>query len=115
MALANLDIIEREGLIERVRTLEPVVERALKPLADHPLVSEVRAGVGLLAAVEVREEPRTVNPDLLPSLVKEVRSRGVLTRGLQGRSLQFSPPFVITEQEIERTAAVFGDALDAVA
>jgi putrescine aminotransferase len=114
VALANLDVIEREGLIERVRTLEPVVERLMKPLADHPLVAEVRAGVGLLAAVEVREDARTERPDLIPALVKEVRSRRVLTRGLQGRSLQFSPPFVITEAEIERIAEAYAEGLDAV-
>src|SRR5439155_15859065 len=93
VAAANLDIIEREHLIERVRALEPAVERAMKPLADHALVAEVRAGVGLLAAVEVREDARTERPDIVATLVREVRSRGVLTRALQGRSLQFSPPF----------------------
>ena len=114
VALANLDIIEREQLVERVRMLEPVVERTMKPLADHPLVSEVRAGLGLLAAVELWEDARAERPDLLPSLVMEVRSRGVLTRGLQAKSLQFSPPFVITEAEVERTASTFAEALDAV-
>jgi putrescine aminotransferase len=115
VALANLDIIRREGLLERVRALEGFVERTMKPLADHPLVGEVRAGLGLLAAVEVSEEARTERPTLIPSLVREARDRGVITRGLQGRALQFSPPFVITEAEIERAAAVFADALDALA
>jgi adenosylmethionine-8-amino-7-oxononanoate aminotransferase len=113
VALANLDIIEREHLIERVRALEPTVELAMKPLADHALVSEVRAGVGLLAAVEITEEARRERPDLVPTLVKEVRARGVLTRALQGRSLQFSPPFVISDGEVDRIAAAFADALDA--
>jgi adenosylmethionine-8-amino-7-oxononanoate aminotransferase len=113
VALANLDIIEREHLIERVRALEPTVELAMKPLADHALVSEVRAGVGLLAAVEITEEARRERPDLVPTLVKEVRARGVLIRALQGRSLQFSPPFVISDGEVDRIAAAFADALDA--
>jgi putrescine aminotransferase len=114
VGLANLDLIDREGLVGRVRSLEPVVERAMKPLADHPLVGEVRAGLGLLAAVEIREEARVERPDLLPALIKEIRARGVLTRGLQAKSLQVSPPFVITEPEVERIAATFADALDAV-
>jgi putrescine aminotransferase len=114
VALANLRIIEREGLVDRVLALEPVVERAMRPLADHPLVGDVRAGLGLLAAVEVTEDVRAARPDVIPSLVRAVRARGVLTRGLQGRALQFSPPFVITEAEIDRVAAVFGEALDAV-
>ena len=52
---------------------------------------------------------------MIAAVVREARARGVLTRGLQGRALQFSPPFVITEAEIERVAAVFAESLDAVA
>ncbi len=51
VALANLDLIEREALVARVAALEPVLAATLAPLADHPLVSEVRAGTALLAAV----------------------------------------------------------------
>ncbi len=114
VALANLEIIEREELLQRVRSLEPTVERAFKPLGDHPLVGEVRYGAGLLAAVELTEEARARRPDAVPALVQAVREQGVLTRGLQGRALQFSPPFVITEQEIERIAAAYAEGLDAV-
>ena len=74
VAIANLDIMEREQLVPRVRELEPVVERVLKPLADHPLVSEVRAGLGLLGAVEIEEGPRTDDPTLVPRIVKAVAS-----------------------------------------
>ena len=56
VALANLDLIERERLIERVAELEPVLERGLAPLAEHRLVAEVRSGTGLLAGVEIAEE-----------------------------------------------------------
>lgn len=115
VGLANLDVIEREGLVDRVRDLEPGVDRALKGLADHPLVAEVRTGVGLIAAVEVTEEARTADPGLLPRLVRAVRDRGVITRGLRGAALQFSPPFVITEDEIDRVAEAFAGGLDAVA
>ena len=54
--LANLEILEREGLLERVVRLEPVLAAAMQPLADLPLVSEVRSGVGLLAAIEIDAE-----------------------------------------------------------
>jgi adenosylmethionine-8-amino-7-oxononanoate aminotransferase len=114
VAMANLDLIEREGLIERVRSLEPILERILEPLADLPIVSEVRAGVGLLAAVEVSAEARADRPDLVPAVVKAARQRGVLTRALRGEALQVSPPFVITEAELDRVASVFADALTSV-
>jgi putrescine---pyruvate transaminase len=109
VGLANLDVIEREGLVQRVRELEPLLADALAPLADHPAVTEVRSGVGLLAAVELAE------PAKLQAVIDAAYERGVLVRGIRGVALQVSPPFVITEEEIATTARVFGEALDAAA
>jgi len=114
VACANLDILEREQLIPRVAALEPVLAAALAPLADHRLVAEVRAGTGLLAAVEIDEEARAADPGLGPRLVAAIRERGVITRLLRGAALQISPPFVITEAEIARIAEVFAAAFDAI-
>jgi putrescine aminotransferase len=109
VGLANLEVIEREGLVSRVKDLESVLADALRPLADHPAVADVRAGVGLLAAVELAE------PSKLQAVCDAAYERGVLVRPIRGVALQVSPPFVITEDEIETTARVFGEALDAVA
>src|SRR6266496_1557094 len=51
--LANLLIIEREGLVDRVAAMEAVLAAAVEPLVELPLISEVRAGLGLLAAIEI--------------------------------------------------------------
>ena len=75
----------------------------------------MRAGTGLLAAVEIAEAARTADPGIGPRLVADIRERGVITRLLRGVALQVSPPFVITEAEIARIAEVFAAALDAVA
>jgi adenosylmethionine-8-amino-7-oxononanoate aminotransferase len=115
VALANLDLIEREGLVGRVAELEPVLARILAPLAGLPLVDEVRAGTGLLAGVEIAAEARAADPGLGARLVSDIRDRGVITRLVGGTALQVSPPFVITEQEIGRIAEVFADALTAAA
>ena len=109
VGLANLEVIEREGLVQRVRGLEPVLADALAPLADHPAVAEVRTGVGLLGAVELAD------PSKLQAVIDAAYERGVLVRGIRGVALQVSPPFVITEDELAETAWVFGDALDAAA
>jgi putrescine aminotransferase len=109
VALANLDVIERDGLVQRVRTLEPVLADALRPLADHPAVAEVRTGVGLLGAVELADASK------LQAVIDAAYERGVLVRGIRGVALQVSPPFVITEDEIATTARLFGEALDAAA
>ncbi len=115
VASANLDLIEREQLVARVAGLEPVLARALAPLAGHDLVGEVRAGTGLLAAVEIAESARAADPGIGPRLVADIRERGVITRLLRGVALQISPPFVITEEEIARITEVFTAAFDAAA
>ena len=99
VALANLDIIEREQLIARVAALEPVLAAAVAPLASHELVGAVRAGTGLLAAVEMAEDARAADPTLGQRLVLAIRDQGVITRLLRGVALQISPPFVITEDD----------------
>jgi putrescine---pyruvate transaminase len=115
VALANLDLIEREHLVARVAELEPVLAKAVAPLADLELVSAVRAGTGLLAAVEIAEHARSADPTLAQRLVLAIRDRGVITRLLRGIALQISPPFVITEAEIGRIAEVYADALSSLA
>ncbi|HUZ54972.1 MAG TPA: aspartate aminotransferase family protein [Streptosporangiaceae bacterium] len=115
VALANLELIEREQLVSRVAELEPVLARVLAPLAEHDLVSTVRSGTGLLAAVEIAEDARTADPMIGQRLVAAVRDRGVITRLLRGVALQISPPFVITEDELARIAETFAGALDDVA
>jgi putrescine---pyruvate transaminase len=113
VGLANLDVLDREELIPRVRQLEPTLAAALGPLAGHPLVSEVRTGAGLLGAVEIAPAAREADPGLPARLVSAIRERGVITRLLRGIALQVSPPFVITEAELGQIGSVFAAALDA--
>jgi putrescine---pyruvate transaminase len=114
VALANLDIIEREGLRERVRELEPVLSESLAGLEGAPLVEETRS-VGLLGAVQLSAEARAEDPGLADRLVLELQDAGILVRSLVGHSLQISPPFVITEQEVNLLAEEIGAALERVA
>jgi adenosylmethionine-8-amino-7-oxononanoate aminotransferase len=113
-AMANLDIIEREALVDRVRALSPVLDVALRGLADHPLVGEVRA-VGLTGAVELTDDALAGDPAVVDRVVVAARDAGVLTRNLRGRALQISPPFVITEAEIREMTDGLRAGLDAVA
>ena len=106
--LANLAVMEREDLPGRALVLEKTLAAALEPLADHALVSEVRAGAGVLAAVQLAD------PSLQPAAVLAARHAGVLTRGLVGGSLQVSPPLVVTDGEVDRIADGLRAALDEV-
>jgi adenosylmethionine-8-amino-7-oxononanoate aminotransferase len=113
VGLANLDIIEREQLVARVRELEPALAAALAPLAKHELVSEVRTGAGLLAGIELAPGAREADPALGGRIVTAARERGVITRLLRGVALQVSPPFVISAAQLHELGEVLRAALDA--
>ena len=55
-ALVNIDILEREGLPARSKAMEGSLVDVLKQLTDHDLVEDVRGGIGLLAAVSLRQD-----------------------------------------------------------
>jgi len=99
-ALATLDLYERDGLIERGRALERPLEDALRALEAHPLVAEVRAGLGLLGAVELSEEALAADPAAASRLARTCREEGLLVRALAG-GVAVSPPLTIDEQQIE--------------
>lgn len=107
-AMANLDIVEREDLIGRVRALEPVLAREMGRLVSAPLVGEVRT-VGLTGAVELTDAALAEGPGAVEAVATAARRHGVLTRVLRGRALQVSPAFVITEAEL----ATLVDGLEA--
>ena len=113
-AMTNLDIVEREGLIARVSLLEPVLDRAVRRLAAAPGVGEIRT-VGLTAAVAFRGDLLAADPGLPERAVVAALRHGVATRVLRGHALQISPPFVITETEIDTMVDGLGAALEDIA
>lgn len=106
-AMANLDIIEREHLLDASKNLEKLLHEHFSPLAAHPRVAEVRSGVGAVAAVQLADPAEAL------AMVKTLRAHGVSTRAAGQGALQISPTFVITEQQVADMAAAFGRALDA--
>lgn len=115
VAHANLDILEGEALPERALELETRLADALAPLATHSLVSEVRAGLGVLAAVQISPEALAKDASLTDRVVAAARDRGMLTRALTGGGLQVSPALVIDDDGLAELVEGLGSALDAVA
>ncbi len=101
VALANLDVIEREGLLDEASRLETTLAARLGPLADLEGVVEVRCGTGALAAVQLADPPTAM------ALAKRLRSFGVATRAVGAGGIQVSPPFVMTDDQV-------GDLADAI-
>jgi putrescine aminotransferase len=117
VALANLDIIEREGLVERTREdTGPYLARALASLNDHPLVGETRS-LGLIGAVEIVREPGT-NKRFLDKegeagpVVRDLCIRnGLMVRGIRD-TIVCCPPLIITHAEIDRLVSIIRRSLD---
>ena len=110
--LANLEIIEREGLVERVRELEPVLAEAYQErFVGHPMVAEVRS-CGLAAAVEFTPEALASTPGLTEIVTDLGLEHGLIGRGLRGVAMQVSPPFIVTEDEIAEMARRLRLAVD---
>jgi putrescine---pyruvate transaminase len=110
VALANIEILRKESLIERVRELEPVLISEVERLAAHPLVGDVRA-VGLMAGIDIADDALSEAPDLADVVARAARERGVLVRPLLGRTLQISPAFVIEPAEIQFFVDVLEESL----
>ena len=112
--MANLDIIESEGLVDRVATNQLALSAALVGLRDHSWVTDVRSGVGLLAAVTIDPQILAADPTTMGRLILAVREEGVITRALADGSLQISPPFVITREEMQYLGGAIDRALTAL-
>jgi adenosylmethionine-8-amino-7-oxononanoate aminotransferase len=107
VALVNLDIIAREGLLDEAARLESTLASELGPLAEHDRVVEVRCGTGALAAVQLGDLAEAL------ALAKRLRDYGVATRAVGAGGIQVSPAFVMTDEQVADLAAAFRGALDA--
>ncbi|EAT10814.1 aminotransferase class III-fold pyridoxal phosphate-dependent enzyme [Bermanella marisrubri] len=119
VALANLNIIENEGLVERAKENGAYLHaRLLEELGDHKNVGEIR-GRGLLAGVQlVKDKVNKELPDPADKWPAKVtammRKNGVIVRPLPSvGTLAISPPLVITRDEIDRLVSEIKAAIDA--
>jgi 4-aminobutyrate aminotransferase len=114
-ALATLDVIERERLLERSRTLgERALDRMRALKQRHPLVADVR-GIGLLLGIELAHADGRPARDEAERTMYECLSRGLSFKVGQGSVLTLSPPLVIGEDELDRAFDILDAALDSVA
>jgi len=105
-AMANLDILEREKLVDRAGRLEQQLRQSLTRLEDLPGVAEVRAGAGFMAGIRLIDE---LNPSIV---VDAMLDRGIITRAINDGVLQISPPFVISEADLTRLVDQFHETID---
>jgi putrescine---pyruvate transaminase len=112
VACANLELIEREHLLDEAARLERDLDALLAPLEAHPLVGEVRRGTGALAAIQPDPAALAADPTLPARMTTALREHGVLSRALAIGALQVSPPFVTTTEDVRFLAEATRAALD---
>ncbi len=117
VALKNIEIIEREGLVERTKTdTGPYLAQALAELAKHPMVGEARS-LGLIGCVEIVSEKganKRFGGKEGPAglMVRDLCIKhGLMVRAVRD-SIVFSPPLIITHAEIDRLVGTIRKALD---
>ena len=115
--LANMQIIEREGLLEHVRTVTPQFQARLQGLADLPLVIDAR-GMGLMGCIECSydtERNSSLDRDyaLGGKIDAECQTRGLTLRPLINMCVM-SPPLVITPDQIDQMFDILEQAIRAV-
>ncbi len=116
IALETLKIYEERDIVGHVRNVSPALQNGLAKFADHPLVGNVR-GVGLIGAVELAEDKYARKPfdpkrTVGAYLVRRAQQHGLILRVMAGDIVAFSPPLIITEQQIAELLRRFERALD---
>jgi 4-aminobutyrate aminotransferase / (S)-3-amino-2-methylpropionate transaminase / 5-aminovalerate transaminase len=118
-AIANLQVIEKQGLVARAERLGPILLDGLKPIqARHRRHLGCLWGKGLVAGIQV-VQPGTKTPDADTATKVNVAcfQKGLLMFapvGVAGECLKISPPLVISEDALRESISVFGEACDQV-
>ncbi len=104
-ALKNIEIIERDGILEHVRQVAPMFEARLKSLGDLPLVGDTR-GQGLVGCVECVADATADNVLDLDKTVGAMidahcQEAGLILRPIINMCV-FSPPLIISENQINQ-------------
>jgi putrescine aminotransferase len=117
VALANIDILDHEGLVTRTRDdTGPYLAAALKRLDGHELVGETRS-IGLLGAVEIVSKPGTnerwgdKEGNAGPVVRDHCIANGLMVRGIRD-TIVMCPPLIITHQQIDDMVDIIGKSLD---
>lgn len=120
IALANLEIMRREGIVEGVRAHEEDFRRTLATLLDLPIVGDLR-GAGYFWALELvkdKDTRETFNAEECEDLLRGFLSHRLLEAGLICRAddrgdpvVQISPPLIAGQAEFDQIAGILGEVL----
>jgi putrescine aminotransferase len=116
VGLANLDVIEQQQLVQRVREdTGPYLAQQLARLAEHPMVGEVQT-CGLMAAIQLcRNVPlrEAFAPQIAIGMVcrKHCFDNGLVMRAVGDRMI-VAPPLIVTRAQVDEMVGLIGQAVD---
>ena len=114
-ALKTLEIYQRDRIFEHAANVGAYLQARIVPLADHPLVGEVR-GAGLIAGIELVADKASGQPfdggSIGAFAQKACQDAGLIVRAL-GNTIALCPPLVITEQQVDELLDSLTRGLDA--
>jgi adenosylmethionine-8-amino-7-oxononanoate aminotransferase len=118
-ALKNIEIIEREGLVENSRLMGQYLLDRMKPLERHPIVMDVR-GTGLLIALEFVKDKKTRErfgpaDRVVERFHRHLNDRGVILGRTLTDPLVIAPPLCISRDECDELAAAIVGSIEALA
>ncbi|WP_121664891.1 aminotransferase family protein [Metabacillus litoralis] len=120
VALKNIEIIERENLIENAAVMGQEMLKGFQSVQEkHSIIGEVRA-LGLMGAIEIVKDKQTnerfASP-LAPQLVNEAAKRGLILRSVvfDGQdTLVFAPPLIMTKEDITSLISILDETFTSV-
>ncbi len=113
--IKNIEIIERDGLVENAAEVGAHLQAQLQELSDVSIVGEVR-GIGMMSAIELVDDKETkehFEPLGAPGLqvTNKSRQKGLLTRAI-GDTLALAPPLTCTKEDIDQICNIFRESLE---
>jgi 4-aminobutyrate aminotransferase/(S)-3-amino-2-methylpropionate transaminase len=117
-ALAVLDVIDEEGLVERSAEIGETIRARMRSWQErHPRIGDVR-GLGAMLAIELVRDPATKEPapELATRIAEAALERGLLLlkAGIYGNCMRVLCPLVISDGELDEALDAWEAALDAV-
>lgn len=112
-ALATIDVIEDEGLVDNARQLGERLVSALNDVAEKSsAVADVR-GLGLMVGVELVDDDGRPSGTLARQVLDRCEERGLLLLicGAHGNVVRWIPPLVVTAEQIDEAVAIFAEAV----
>ncbi len=115
--IANLEIMENEGVVENSAEMGDYLYEQLQTLYEHPIVGDVRGGMGLLCAVELvkdrdSKERFPEEAQLSAKLTRIMERKGLLGRA--GDIISIAPPLTITRDEVDFVVRALDETLEEV-